>query len=147
MSLPSFTDQNRGYDVVKMELDQLYTRTAGTLKNLTGGAVVAGAIRAGSPLNLNGTQWETINVGQESTADGILVDSRPIPALGIAGITELEYQILVRGPALVNLDAIAEDPDGTTGAYTAATLEARLLALVPPIIVLREPVTQGVQTT
>lgn len=142
-----FTDRKRPYDFVKYELDQRYTRVTGTVKNKTGGSIVAGAIKPGQPLNLNGTQWETVDVGGESGVDGFFVDHRIPEALANDAVTALEYQILVRGPALVNLDAVPVDTDGTTGAFTLATLKTRMEALSPPIIVLREPTTTQEQTT
>lgn len=142
-----FTDLDRSYDLVKMELDQRYTRTSGTIKNVTGGTIAAGAIKVGTPLNLNSTQWETIDKTGESAADGIVVDQRLIPSLANNGITTLEYEILCRGPALINLDAIADDPDGSTGAYVTADLKTRLAALNPPIMTMLEPTTTETQTT
>lgn len=142
-----FTEQPRPYDFLKEEYDQRYTRTTGTIQNKTGVTIAAGAIQPATPLNLNGTQWETLNVGSESGADGFFIDHRIVPSLANDAISTLEYQILVRGPALVNLDAVPDDPDGSTGPYTLADLKTRMLALVPPIVVLREPATTQEQTT
>lgn len=89
MTYPTLTDRSRGYDFVKDEYDQRYTRTSGTIQNKTGGAIVAGAVCVGSPLNLNGTQWETIDATAESGIDGFLVDSKLVPALASNGITPL----------------------------------------------------------
>lgn len=145
--MTTLTNRKRGSDFVKTEWEQRYTRVSGTIKNQTGVAVAQGAIKPGQPLNLNGTQWETLNVGSEAGADGFFVDDRVVPAIGIGATTDLEYDILARGPALVNLDVVPDDPDGTTGAYDLSALETRLGALSPPIIVMREPTSTTVQTT
>lgn len=142
-----FTDRIRAADLVKALWDERYQMVAVTIQNKTGVATAAGAIGVGSPVNLNGSQWETINVGQESTSDGLVIDNAIIPALAINGITDNKYRVLVRGPALINLDAIPDDPDGATGTYTLADLATRLAALNPPIMVLREPTKQTVQST
>ncbi len=147
MTSAVFTDRSRGYDFVKDEYDQRYTRTAGTIQNKTGGSIAAGAVGVGSPLNLNGTQWETLNVGSEASIDGFVVDSKLVPALANDAITPEKYQILIGGPGLINLDQIPVDPDGSTGVYDLAAIKTRCAALVPPLRTMREPATTQTQTT
>lgn len=138
------TSTHRPYDFLKWEIEQRYCRTAGTIKNVTGGTIESGAIKPGQPLNLNGTQWETADSGGESGVDGFFVDHRKHESLADDEITAKEYQILVRGPALVNISAVPGDNvDGT--AYVEADLITRARAL--GIEVLRESPTTGEQTT
>jgi hypothetical protein len=141
----TLTDRPRASDFVKWEADQRYTRVAGTITNKSGQAMEAGDLKPGYPLNLNGTTWETLDDASEASADGFFVDGRVSPALAIDAATTLEYQILVRGPAIVNLDAVPAPAEG--GAYNLADLKTRMLALNPPIIVLREPTAETTQTT
>lgn len=143
--MTTLTNRKRGSDFVKTEWDQRYNRVAAPIKNMTGGAIVAGAITPGYPLNLNGTTWETLDDAAESSADGFFVDDRITPALANNASTPLSYQILVRGPALVNLDAVPSSIEGN--AYDLAALETRMAALNPPIIVMREPTSTTEQTT
>lgn len=143
--MTTFTDTPRVYDFVKWEIDQRYTRVAATIQNKAGVAIDAGAIKIGQPLILNGSQWETADSGEEASVDGFFVDERKVPALAVNGISTLEYSILVRGPALVNYDAIPVDLLGV--AYGAAAIKAALRALSPRIEFLLEPTNETVQST
>jgi hypothetical protein len=140
------TEPIRTYDFVKMELDQRYNRAAGTIKNTSAVAIAAGASLIGLPVKLNGSQWETVQNPHESQATGFIVDEKPSEAIAAAGTSTLKYQILVRGPALVNRTKIrATDVAGT--AFVTATLVTRLESLSPPVFTLIEPATVQTQTT
>lgn len=133
----------RTSDFVLDEYDQRYTRMAVKIKNNTGVALAAGAIQVGHPLTINGTDYETTNAGGEAAFDMFVIDPRVVEALAIGATTELEYEVLVRGPALVNVDAIPDtDPDGASALDKTALVTA-MKAFNPPIIPLYEPETQS----
>jgi len=145
------TDRVRPYELVRWEPNQLYTRTAQTIKNTSGISIAAGAIQAGLPLKKVATQWTAANSGDEASVVGLFLgdDSQNIPeALANNAITAAKYPILFRGPALINQSMIqAADLAGV--AYTAATIITSLQALNPPIDMLTEPAAAaiGTQTT
>lgn len=144
--MASFEDRDRGYDLLKWEVEHRFCRDAVTIKNVCGNTVPAGGIGVGYPLNLNGSQYETAVATGEAGVDAIVIDPRKIPELADDEITAEKYQVLVRGPALVNKSAIPTN-DATTAAtaFTLATLVTRLAAL--DIQVLVEPATEEIQTT
>jgi hypothetical protein len=139
-----FTSVNRVYDFLKWYTEERYCFATGTIKNVTGGTIDAGAIKPGQPLNLNSTQWETINTSAEAGVDGFFVDPRKHEQLADDAITEEEYKILVRGPALINVSAVPGD-NATGAAYVTADLITRARALL--IEVLIEGATESEQTT
>lgn len=135
-----FTDRSNVGDFLKNEYDERYNRVAGTIKNVAGNTIAANSMIPGQPLTLNATQWETAVAGGEAAVDGFLVDSRGHEELADDAITEKEYSILVRGPALVNPDAMpAQDLVTSPGTFNKTTLITTLASL--GIMVLREPAT------
>lgn len=144
--MTTLTSRTRGADFVKAYWDDRYNFDAVQIKNMSGSDQVAGAIQVGTPLNNNGGVWETLDDAAESSADGWVVDDRVIPALANNATTTLYYKILVRGPAVVNLDKIAPALDGDL-AYDLDAMQTRMEAMNPPIVVLREGTTTTTQTT
>lgn len=142
----SFTSNDlRVGDFLVWEVEERYTRVAARIQNKTAVALAAGAIVPGTPLNLNSAQWETINSGSETGIDGFFVDTRAHEALAIDAITAKRYSILVRGPALINKNAIPlNDLTATPDAYVLATIVTRCATL--GIQVLAEPVTKEQMT-
>lgn len=141
----TFTEAPRNSDWLKWYVEERFCFASHAIKNDSGAAIALGGIVPGTPLNNNGGVWETIESGEEATVDGIYADDRTCEALAIAGTTTKQYRILVRGPALVNKDALlAADFNGAT-AYVLADLVTRLAAL--DIQVLKDAVTQQTQTT
>jgi hypothetical protein len=138
----SFTTNDlRVGDFLKWEVEERFTRVAAKIQNKTGAAIAAGAIVPGTPLNLNGSQWETINATAEAGIDGFFVDYRVHEALANNAITAKRYSILVRGPALIDKNAIpTSDLQASPVNYTLATIVTRCAAL--DIQVLAEPVTR-----
>lgn len=140
-----FTESKRVYDVLKWFVEERFCFATYKIKNDSGAAIAQGGIVPGTPLNLVAGNMETIESTEEAEIDGIFIDERTVPALAIAGLTEKEYRVLVRGPALVNKDAIlAADYNGST-AYDLDAIVTRLAAL--DIQVLAEPETVETQTT
>ena len=139
-----FTSVNRVYDFLKWYTEERYCFAAHAIKNVTGGSILAGAIAPGQPLAESGGTWSTVDTSGEANIDGFFCDPRKTPALVDDGVTPLQYKILVRGPALINLSAIPGD--NTTGAaYVSATLITRARALLIEVLV--EGPTESEQTT
>lgn len=138
-----FTDRVRADDVLKWEVEQRFCRNSVQIKNTSAGAVIAGEIRPGALLRNNGGTWETLLNANVGDVDGIVIDSRPVEAIAAGATSVKSYQILVRGPALVNLSQIPlVDLNDVT--YTSATLIAALKAL--GIQFLEEAATVETQT-
>ena len=144
--MTTLTSRPRGSDFLKSYWDDRYNFESVRIKNMSGTNQDAGAIKVGTPLNNNSGTWETLDDAAESSADGWVVDDRVIPALANNATTDLEYKVLVRGPAIVNLDAIAPALDGNN-AYVLATMKTRMEAMNPPIVCLRDAGTSTTQTT
>lgn len=122
------TDRQRVYDFLKWEVEPRYCRAAGTIKNIANADLAAGDIVPGTPLKLNGSNWEIALAADKDTVDGFFIDERKSEAIDAGETSVKEYQILARGPALVNKDAIPTlDPDG--GALTAGNVQACAVAL------------------
>jgi hypothetical protein len=121
-----------------------YCFTAGTIKNVATAAIAAGGIVPGTPLDLNGTQWEIALAADKSSYDGFFADERKSEALagGGSAISTKQYRILARGPAIVNKASIpTTDPDA--GALTSSDVVTRARALL--IEVMDEPTKEEVQ--
>lgn len=141
----TFTEAPRVSDVLKWYVEERFCFATYQIKNDSGVAIAQGGIVPGTPLALANGVMETIESGEEATVDAIFIDDRTVPAIAIAGTTVKQYRVLVRGPALVNKDALlAADFNGAT-AYTLADLVTQLATL--DIQVLAEPATKETQTT
>lgn len=136
-------------DLVKWEVFQLYTRDAATIKNLNAASVAAGGIVVGTPLSLSAGQYGILQTGNEANVKALFLgnDSDRInEALAANAITAGKYQILVRGPAIINKSFIPTT-DGDGGAIDVDAICTALLAL--GITTEKEPVSTavGIQTT
>ncbi len=144
------TDRVRPYEFVRdVGVQQLYTRTTGTIKNASGVAILAGAIQCGFPVKKVGSQWTVVNAGDEANATGFFLgdDSFSIPeALANNAITAYKYMILFRGPVMFN-QAMIPVNDLAGNPYTVATLVTAFLALSPPIDSFVELPAAAVQST
>jgi hypothetical protein len=132
-------------DFLKWYVEERYCFVTGTIKNVSGGAINAGAMQPGAPVSLNSTQWETLASGAEADAEGFWADNRITPALANNAISSQRYRILKRGPAIINADCGVKDYAGT--AYVAATIATKAEALSPPVAVLRDNATSETQET
>jgi hypothetical protein len=127
----TFTDRARNSDLLKWEVEHRYCRTAGTIQNKSGVTIVKGAMTVGLPVKLVGTQWVTVAAADLANTGGLLLvdDAAAIPeALAADAITAKTYQILTRGPALIN-KSIIPTTDLAGAAITLATLVTRLATL------------------
>lgn len=142
---PVLTEAVRVSDVLKWYVEERFCFASYRIKNDSGALIPQGGIVPGTPLNLVAGVMETIESGEEAAVDGIFIDERTVPEIAIAGTTVKQYRVLVRGPAVINKDALLDaDFNGAT-AYVEADLLTRLAAL--DIQVLIEPATQQTQTT
>lgn len=130
-TLTTFTKRLRISDLVKWEVLPLYCRDSGTIKNLNAAAVSAGGLVVGTPLIYSSSQWGILQSGSEASCGGLFLgnDSDRInEALAANAITVGKYQILTRGPAIVNKSVIAT-ADGDGASYNMTTLLATLATL------------------
>ena len=82
----------------------------------------------GRPVKLVSTQWElAIAATDEATVDGLVFDPTVGLTLANNAISTAVFVFLIRGPAVVNLNAIVSG-------FTLATIATALAALSPPII-------------
>lgn len=134
-------------DLLRWEVNQLYCRDAKTIKYTGAGTAAAGAIKVGHPLKLVSTQWVTVLGTDEASTIGLFLGNggeRTPEALAQNAITAQKYQILIRGPAIVNKSQIpTTDPAGT--ALTLATIVTALAAI--NIYTMTEGSVSATQTT
>lgn len=97
----------------------------------------------GQPVKRSSTKWVFVLAGDEANVDGLLLYQRPISgSKALLNATDFDEKVLVlvRGPALINADALpAEDVAGD--ALDQADLEAALLVL--GIVSQHEPAKQA----
>lgn len=97
----------------------------------------------GQPVKRSSTKWIFVLAGDEANVDGLLIYQKPLSGNKVlVNGTDLDEKvlILVRGPALINADALpAEDVAG--GTLDQADLETALEAL--GIISQHEPTKQA----
>jgi hypothetical protein len=145
-TLTTFTDRVRISEFLKWEIEQRYTRDAKTIKNLNAAALGAGGIVVGTPLTLTAGQYGVMQTGSESSLAGFFLGNDPdrIPeALAANAITVGKYQILVRGPALIDKDLIPTvDGDGGSLNVTSIMTAANALG----IYALNEPTASATST-
>jgi hypothetical protein len=97
------------------------------------------------PVKASGANYVIVLATDEANAIGLLYFDKPI-TLGISATSALLYPFLIRGPALIDKDALpANDVAVSPGAYTNATLVTALAAR--NIIAQSEPTKTSQQTT
>lgn len=106
-----------------------YCFVTGTIKNTTGATVaIEKEDMIGRPVKLVASQYElAIPATDEATVDGLVFDPQVGLALANNATSTAVFVILIRGPAVVNLNAIVSG-------FTLATIATALAALSPPII-------------
>jgi hypothetical protein len=149
LALTTFTDRNRIQDLIKYEVDQRFTRDAQTIKNLNAAAIGANTLAVGTPLSLSAGQYGILQTGDEANVKALFLgtDSSIIhEALAANAITAGKYQILVRGPAIINR-SIIPTTDGDGGTIDVDAVCTALAAL--NIVTMKEPVSTatGTQST
>lgn len=133
-------------DLLKWEVESLYVRTSGKLKNAEVGATAAISNPVGIPVRNNAGTWELVVDGDEAETDGIVIQGPKIEALAAGASTENDYLILKRGPAAINKQAIAT-ADHADSAFDVDAIVTALEGLSPPIAVLDEPAETETHTT
>lgn len=121
-------------DFLKSEWDYRYCRREGTYTNGTGSDVT---LNLGQPFSINESTGvlTAIDDGSESSAECFLVSN--IDQV-IADGESVDLAVLIRGPAIVNGDALPETAiDG--GTFDNDALVTVLEGLSPPVVVLTEP--------
>jgi hypothetical protein len=126
-------------DVVIRNFDPEYCYDSVTITNNSG---AERDFVPGTPFNESGGTWDPTQDTEEASIDGILVEH----VKGLANNGTKVVRMLVRGPAVLNRDALPT-VDYTNTAFNLATVATRLLALSPPIICRREPTKVSQQTT
>jgi len=124
------TTLERKLDDVFIEVPRAeYGTVSGTIKNTTGAAVtLTKQDLIGRPVKWVTDHWELAIPGtDEATVDGLVYDPQDGLSLANNGTTANKFVILVRGPALVDLNQIKSG-------FTLATLATALQALNPPIV-------------
>lgn len=130
-------------DLLLYEADRCYCRDAVPIKNMSGGSIAAGALRIGHPLKNNAGTWETLDDAAEADVGGLLLENMG-EVVADNATSVRKYSVLVRGPAIVNIDAIPTPVADAETAFDKDALITALAALDPPILVHREPVNQEV---
>lgn len=127
-------------DLLKMETDYRYTRRAGTWTNGTGSSVT---LRLGQPFSVDESTGVLTEVddGSEANVEALLLT--PVDVV-VANGESVDLSVLVRGPALINKDALPDTAiDG--GTFDKGALATALEALSPPIMTLVEPASSATE--
>ena len=137
-------------DIIRAEWHRGYNYVSSTLKNPSATAIV-NQNPVGQPVKVSSSTRVFVKATDEANATGIVAHDKPISLAGSATSDDL-YLILVRGPALIDQDALPlKDMDAGGGAagtaFTIATLVTAYAALSPPIIVQRELSPTKTQST
>lgn len=100
----------------------------------------------GLPVKASGSNYVIVQAADEANAIGLLYfDGGPI-SLASSGTSDLTYPFLIRGPALIDRDALpTQDVAVSPGTYTIATLVTSFTAR--NIISQVEPTKTSTQTT
>lgn len=120
-------------DLIKMELDQNYTRDNVTLQNKPFGSTSGGSLTVsdpfGQPVRAGDDSGKTIFAlaTAETSVTGIYLDRNAITALAYSSSLSLK-PVLARGPTIICQDVLPVN-DTAGGTFTQATLRTRLTAL------------------
>lgn len=106
----------------------------------------AAQIILGQPVKASSTNMVFVKSTDEGNAIGLVLHNQPV-ALAISETTTLKYPVLLRGPALIDKDALPTADVAGTAFDTVAELVAAYAALDPPILTLTEPTQTSEQTT
>lgn len=99
----------------------------------------------GLPVKASGSNYVIVLATDEANAIGLLYHDKPI-TIGSSATSDLLYPFLIRGPALIDKDALpTADVAVSPGTYTNATLVTALAAR--NIIAMSEPTKVSTQTT
>ncbi len=120
-------------DLLIEEQSAMYCRAIGTLKNGESSSVT---LVMGMPVIADGTNFELAMSTEEGNVVGLLLDGVGDVIAGSTTSTK-KYSFLVRGPAVVNGDAVPAADQAETAWDTWAQVVAQLLTL--HILVLSEP--------
>jgi len=137
-------------DVIRDYYHSGYNFVSSTLKNPSATAI-ANQNPIGQPVKVSSSTRVFVKATDEANATGIVAWDKPISLAGSATSDDL-YPVLVRGPALIDQDALPlKDMDAGGGdagtAFTIATLVTAYAALSPPIIAQRELTPTKTQST
>ncbi len=137
-------------DLIRAEWHRGYSYVSSTLKNPSATAIT-NINPLGQPVKVSSSTRVFVKATDEAAATGIVAYDKPITIAGSATTVE-EYLVLVRGPVLIDYDALPlKDMDAGGGeagtAFTIATLITAYAALSPPIIALRELTPTKTQST
>ncbi len=123
-------------DLVRAEWHRGYCFVEAVVKN-SGSANLLGTRLLGQPMKKISTVWNFVLTTDEANTTGILFYDKPFPSLAAAATSVDRYLILVRGPALIDQDALPV-LDVNAATLVPATIATALAALKPPIIAQRE---------
>ena len=137
-------------DLIRAEWHRGYNYVSSTLKNPSSTAITNQSV-LGQPVKVSSSTRVFVKAGDEGNATGIVAYDKPITIAG-SGTTDDLYLVAVRGPMLIDYDALPlKDMDAGGGdagtSFTVATLVTAYAAFSPPIIALRELTPTKTQTT
>lgn len=123
-------------DLIRAEWHRGYNYVEAVIKN-SGSSNLLDARLLGQPMKKISTVWNFVLTTDEANTTGIFAHDKPMPSVAATATTVDRYLILVRGPALINQDALPV-LDVNAATLVPATIATALAALSPPIIAQRE---------
>jgi len=127
-------------DILIHEESPMFCRAKGTLKNGVGTAVT---LALGMPVIADGTNFELAVSTEEGSVIGILLDGAG-DVIALSATSTKLYSFLVRGPAVINYDAIPQVDQADVAWDTDAQVKTALLAL--HILSVTEPAVSSYHT-
>lgn len=142
--MPTISKGRTMGDVVRYVLHPGYCIVSAYVVNPNAAAYAAQNL-VGQPVKASGANYVFVESTDEAAVIGLFMHDKPV-ALGVSETTTIKYPILVRGPALVDQDSLPVNDVAGVAFDTVAQLVTALAALDPPIIAVRQPVTESEQT-
>jgi len=132
-------------DILRSEFDRKYNMVSAKIKNPSSSVDLSGFNPLGQPVKLVSDVWQFVLATDEANTGGLFMDQRLLTLAHGATSDDL-FMILVRGPAVIDKDALpTTDIEGT--ALTNATIVTALAALSPKITTVSALTPTKTQTT
>lgn len=143
--MPSLVSRKHLGDIFKFVSHPGYNTVSGIFRNNSGATRTLFSL-VGMPVKLSGGKWVPVLATDEANITGLVMSEEYVDTLANNTDWGTKVQVMVRGPALYDKDALpAADIAGTP--FTLATIVTALAALSPPLIAQAEPATSQTQAT
>lgn len=134
--MTQLSEKQRQDDIIRWNDMRMYNIVPVTVYNRTGVAITASDVM-GQPLRPDSSvsgAYRFLMSTEESYCNGILLHDGGFNITNLANAGHFASKALIRGPAIINKNALPTKDVGGTNSFTLATLVTALLGLNPPIL-------------